>query len=276
LQDKRKPIGSFIFLGTTGVGKTELAKALADFLFNDENAMTRIDMSEYQERHAVSRLIGAPPGYVGYDEGGQLTEAVRRKPYSVVLLDEIEKAHPDVFNILLQVLDDGRLTDNKGRTVNFKNTIIIMTSNIGSHLIQENFKDLNDNNHEQVLAQTKNELFELLKQTIRPEFLNRIDELIMFTPLNRTEIREIVNLQFKAVQNTLAEMGISIEATKEALDWLAQLGYDPQFGARPLKRVIQKRILNELSKEILAGKVDKDSKIKLDMFDNKFVFINQE
>jgi ATP-dependent Clp protease ATP-binding subunit ClpB len=276
LQDKRKPIGSFIFLGTTGVGKTELAKALADFLFNDENAITRIDMSEYQERHAVSRLIGAPPGYVGYDEGGQLTEAVRRKPYSVVLLDEIEKAHPDVFNILLQVLDDGRLTDNKGRTVNFKNTIIIMTSNIGSHLIQENFKDLNDNNHEQVLAQTKNELFELLKQTIRPEFLNRIDELIMFTPLNRTEIREIVNLQFKAVQNTLAEMGISIEATKEALDWLAQLGYDPQFGARPLKRVIQKRILNELSKEILAGKVDKDSKIKLDMFDNKFVFINQE
>ncbi|WP_293741570.1 ATP-dependent chaperone ClpB [uncultured Pedobacter sp.] len=275
LQDKRKPIGSFIFLGTTGVGKTELAKALAEFLFNDENALTRIDMSEYQERHAVSRLIGAPPGYVGYDEGGQLTEAVRRKPYSVVLLDEIEKAHPDVFNILLQVLDDGRLTDNKGRTVNFKNTIIIMTSNIGAHLIQDNFKDLSDENREEVIAKTKNELFEVLKQTIRPEFLNRIDELIMFTPLNRSEIRNIVSLQFKQVQQTLAEMGIEMDASDEALDWLAQLGYDPQFGARPLKRVIQKRILNELSKEILAGKVDKDSKIKLDMFDHKFVFLNQ-
>ncbi|WP_316833413.1 ATP-dependent chaperone ClpB [Pedobacter nutrimenti] len=274
LQDKRKPIGSFIFLGTTGVGKTELAKALAEFLFNDENALTRIDMSEYQERHAVSRLIGAPPGYVGYDEGGQLTEAVRRKPYSVVLLDEIEKAHPDVFNILLQVLDDGRLTDNKGRVVNFKNTIIIMTSNIGSHLIQENFKNLDDDNRDELIAKTKNELFELLKQTIRPEFLNRIDELIMFTPLNRSEIRNIVELQFKHVQQTLAEMGIEIEASVEALDWLAELGYDPQFGARPLKRVIQKRILNELSKEILAGKIDKDSKIKLDMFDNKFVFLN--
>ncbi|WP_316823507.1 ATP-dependent chaperone ClpB [Pedobacter gandavensis] len=276
LQDKRKPIGSFIFLGTTGVGKTELAKALAEFLFNDENAMTRIDMSEYQERHAVSRLIGAPPGYVGYDEGGQLTEAVRRKPYSVVLLDEIEKAHPDVFNILLQVLDDGRLTDNKGRMVNFKNTIIIMTSNIGAHMIQENFKDLNDENREEVVAKTKNELFEILKQTIRPEFLNRIDELIMFTPLNRSEIRNIVNLQFNHVKETLAEMGIDIEASTEALDWLAELGYDPQFGARPLKRVIQKRILNELSKEILAGKIDKDSKIKLDTFDNKFVFLNNK
>ncbi|WP_316815541.1 ATP-dependent chaperone ClpB [Pedobacter nyackensis] len=276
LQDKRKPIGSFIFLGTTGVGKTELAKALAEFLFNDENAMTRIDMSEYQERHSVSRLIGAPPGYVGYDEGGQLTEAVRRKPYSVVLLDEIEKAHPDVFNILLQVLDDGRLTDNKGRVVNFKNTIIIMTSNIGSHLIQDNFKNLNEDNHDEVVAKTKNELFELLKQTIRPEFLNRIDELIMFTPLNRTELRDIVNLQFKHVQDTLAEMGIEIEASTDALDWLAELGYDPQFGARPLKRVIQKRILNELSKEILSGKVDKDSKIKLDMFDHKFVFLNNQ
>lgn len=276
LQDKRRPIGSFIFLGTTGVGKTELAKALAEFLFNDENAMTRIDMSEYQERHAVSRLIGAPPGYVGYDEGGQLTEAVRRKPYSVVLLDEIEKAHPDVFNILLQVLDDGRLTDNKGRVVNFKNTIIIMTSNIGSHLIQDNFKSLNDENRDEVIAKTKNELFELLKQTIRPEFLNRIDELIMFTPLNRNELRDIVNLQFKQVQDTLAEMGIEIEASTEALDWLAELGYDPQFGARPLKRVIQKRILNELSKEILAGKVDKESKIKLDMFDHKFVFLNNK
>jgi len=276
LQDKRKPIGSFIFLGTTGVGKTELAKALAEFLFNDENALTRIDMSEYQERHAVSRLIGAPPGYVGYDEGGQLTEAVRRKPYSVVLLDEIEKAHPDVFNILLQVLDDGRLTDNKGRTVNFKNTIIIMTSNIGAHLIQDNFKNLSDENREEVIAKTKNELFEVLKQTIRPEFLNRIDELIMFTPLNRSEIRNIVSLQFKHVQQTLAEMGIEMEASDEALDWLAQLGYDPQFGARPLKRVIQKRILNELSKEILAGKIDKDSKIKLDMFDHHFVFLNQK
>ena len=276
LQDKRKPIGSFIFLGTTGVGKTELAKALAEYLFNDEHAMIRIDMSEYQERHAVSRLIGAPPGYVGYDEGGQLTEAVRRKPYSVILLDEIEKAHPDVFNILLQVLDDGRLTDNKGRVVDFKNTIIIMTSNIGSHLIQDNFKELSDINREEVIAKTKSELFELLKQTIRPEFLNRIDELIMFTPLNREELRDIVNLQFKGVQDTLAEMGIEIEASEEALDWLAQLGYDPQFGARPLKRVIQKRILNELSKEILSGKIDKDSKIKLDVFDNHFVFLNAD
>ena len=276
LQDKRKPIGSFIFLGTTGVGKTELAKALAEYLFNDEHAMIRIDMSEYQERHAVSRLIGAPPGYVGYDEGGQLTEAVRRKPYSVILLDEIEKAHPDVFNILLQVLDDGRLTDNKGRLVDFKNTIIIMTSNIGSHLIQDNFKDLTDLNRDHVVAKTKGELFELLKQTIRPEFLNRIDELIMFTPLNRDELRDIVSLQFKGVQTTLSEMGIEIEASEEALDWLSQLGYDPQFGARPLKRVIQKRILNELSKEILSGKIDKDSKIKLDVFDNQFVFLNNE
>ena len=274
LQDKRKPIGSFIFLGTTGVGKTELAKALAEFLFNDEHSMVRIDMSEYQERHAVSRLIGAPPGYVGYDEGGQLTEAVRRKPYSVILLDEIEKAHPDVFNILLQVLDDGRLTDNKGRLVNFKNTIIIMTSNIGSHLIQDNFATLNDKNHDAVVAKTKSELFELLKQTIRPEFLNRIDELIMFTPLNREELKDIVKLQFKQVQDTLDEMGIKMVASDEALDWLAQLGYDPQFGARPLKRVIQKRILNELSKDILAGKVDKESSIKLDLKNNQFVFTN--
>ncbi|MFD0767225.1 ATP-dependent chaperone ClpB [Mucilaginibacter lutimaris] len=274
LQDKRKPIGSFIFLGTTGVGKTELAKALAEYLFNDENSLVRIDMSEYQERHSVSRLIGAPPGYVGYDEGGQLTEAVRRKPYSVVLLDEIEKAHPDVFNILLQVLDDGHLTDNKGRVVNFKNTIIIMTSNIGSNIIQENFQELEDNNREEVIAKTKNELFNLLRQTIRPEFLNRIDEIIMFTPLSRDEITDIVKLQFKQVQQTLAEMGVTIDATEEALDWLAQLGYDPQFGARPLKRVIQKKILNELSKQILAGKVDRDSKIKLDMFDNNFVFMN--
>ena len=274
LQDKRKPIGSFIFLGTTGVGKTELAKALAEFLFNDEHSMVRTDMSEYQERHAVSRLIGSPPGYVGYDEGGQLTEAVRRKPYSVILLDEIEKAHPDVFNILLQVLDDGRLTDNKGRLVNFKNTIIIMTSNIGSHLIQDNFATLDEKNHDAVVAKTKSELFELLKQTIRPEFLNRIDELIMFTPLNREELKDIVKLQFKQVQDTLDEMGIKMVASDEALDWLAQLGYDPQFGARPLKRVIQKRILNELSKDILAGKVDKDSSIKLDLKNNQFVFTN--
>jgi ATP-dependent Clp protease ATP-binding subunit ClpB len=276
LQDKRKPIGSFIFLGTTGVGKTELAKALAEYLFNDEQALVRIDMSEYQERHAVSRLVGAPPGYVGYDEGGQLTEAVRRKPYSVVLLDEIEKAHPDVFNILLQVLDDGRLTDNKGRVVNFKNTIIIMTSNIGSHIIQENFQTYEEQDKDEVIAKTKNELFELLRKTIRPEFLNRIDEIIMFTPLSRDEISDIVKLQFKHLQYTLAEMGISLEASDEALDWLAQLGYDPQYGARPLKRVIQKKILNELSKQILAGKINKDSKIKLDSFDNQFVFLNED
>lgn len=274
LQDKRKPIGSFIFLGTTGVGKTELAKALAEYLFNDENSLVRIDMSEYQERHSVSRLIGAPPGYVGYDEGGQLTEAVRRKPYSVVLLDEIEKAHPDVFNILLQVLDDGHLTDNKGRVVNFKNTIIIMTSNIGSNIIQENFQNLEDKNRDAVIAKTKNDLFNVLRATIRPEFLNRIDEIIMFTPLSRDEITDIVKLQFKQLQNTLAELGITIEASEEALDWLAQLGYDPQFGARPLKRVIQKKIMNELSKQILSGAVDRDSKIKLDMFDNNFVFMN--
>jgi ATP-dependent Clp protease ATP-binding subunit ClpB len=274
LHDKRKPIGSFIFLGTTGVGKTELAKALAEYLFDDESALIRIDMSEYQERHAVSRLIGAPPGYVGYDEGGQLTEAVRRKPYSVILLDEIEKAHPDVFNILLQVLDDGRLTDNKGRVVNFKNTIIIMTSNIGSHIIQENFQEYDEDNKDEIIAKTKNQLFELLRQTIRPEFLNRIDEIIMFTPLSRDEIADIVKLQFAQLQKTLEEIGIHMEASEEALDWLAQLGYDPQFGARPLKRVIQKKILNELSKQILAGKIDKDSRIMLDMFDNQFVFLN--
>jgi len=238
--------------------------------------MVRIDMSEYQERHAVSRVIGAPPGYVGYDEGGQLTEAVRRRPYSVILLDEIEKAHPDVFNILLQVLDDGRLTDNKGRVVNFKNTIIIMTSNIGSNIIQENFQELEDDNRDSIIAKTKNELFDLLRKTIRPEFLNRIDEIIMFTPLTRNEIGAIVKLQFKQVQATLAEMGVTLDASEEALDWLAQLGYDPQFGARPLKRVIQKRILNELSKQILSGKVDRDSKIKLDVFDNNFVFLNTQ
>jgi len=276
LNDAKRPIGSFIFLGTTGVGKTELAKALAEFLFDDEQSMVRIDMSEYQERHAVSRLIGAPPGYVGYDEGGQLTEAVRRHPYSVVLLDEIEKAHPDVFNILLQVLDDGHLTDNKGRTVNFKNTIIIMTSNTGSHIIQENFSHLDDDNKEEIIAKTRTEVFELLKQSIRPEFLNRIDEVIMFTPLSRDEIADIVRLQFAHVQKQLAEQNIFITASDEAMDWLAQLGYDPIYGARPLKRVIQKRILNELSKEILSGKVSRDSIIRLDVFDGKFVFINKQ
>lgn len=274
LQDMKRPIGSFIFLGTTGVGKTELAKALADFLFNNENSMTRIDMSEYQERHAVSRLVGAPPGYVGYDEGGQLTEAVRRKPYSVVLLDEIEKAHPDVFNILLQVLDDGRLTDNKGRVVNFKNTIIIMTSNTGANLIQESFEDIVEENKEQVLAKTKVAVFDLLKQNMRPEFLNRIDETIMFTPLDRQNVKRIVEIQFNGVAKMLAENDVELTATSAAIDWLAQLGYDPQFGARPVKRVIQKRILNELSKQILVGKVQKDTKIVLDFFDGEFVFRN--
>jgi ATP-dependent Clp protease ATP-binding subunit ClpB len=275
LQDAKKPIGSFIFLGTTGVGKTELAKALADYLFNNENAMTRIDMSEYQERHAVSRLIGAPPGYVGFDEGGQLTEAVRRRPYSVILLDEIEKAHPDVFNILLQVLDDGRLTDNKGRTVNFKNTIIIMTSNIGSHLIQENFDQLTEINKDEVLAKTKSEVFELLKKTIRPEFLNRIDEVIMFEPLTREDVNDIVKIQFKQIAQRLAEQHITISATDEAIDWLAQLGYDPHYGARPVKRVMQKQILNELSKQLLADTVNKDKEIVVDMIDNKFIFLNK-
>ncbi|TND08426.1 MAG: ATP-dependent Clp protease ATP-binding subunit ClpB [Bacteroidetes bacterium] len=272
LQDMKRPIGSFIFLGTTGVGKTELAKALAEFLFNNESSMTRIDMSEYQERHSVSRLVGAPPGYVGYEEGGQLTEAVRRKPYSVVLLDEIEKAHPDVFNILLQVLDDGRLTDNKGRVVNFKNTIVIMTSNIGSHLIQESFERMDEINRDELLARTKNEVFELLKKTIRPEFLNRIDEVIMFSPLTREDVTSIVRLQFALLARSLAENDIRITATEEAIEWLAQLGYDPQFGARPVKRVIQKKVLNELSKQILAGKVSKDQEIVLDAFDNEIVF----
>ena len=275
LSDAKRPIGSFIFLGTTGVGKTELAKALAEYLFDDEQAMIRIDMSEYQERHAVSRLIGAPPGYVGYDEGGQLTEAVRRRPYSVVLLDEIEKAHPDVFNILLQVLDDGHLTDNKGRVVNFKNTIIIMTSNTGSHIIQENFSKLNDDNRDEVVAKTKDEVLDLLQKSIRPEFLNRIDEVIMFTPLSRDEIGDIVRMQFNRVQKQLSEQNIFLTASDEALDWLAQLGYDPIYGARPLKRVIQKRILNELSKEILSGKISRDSIIELDAFDGQFVFLNK-
>jgi len=274
LSDPGKPIGSFIFLGTTGVGKTELAKALAEYLFDQENAMIRIDMSEYQEKHTVSRLIGAPPGYVGYDEGGQLTEAVRRKPYSVILLDEIEKAHPDVFNILLQVLDDGRLTDNKGRVANFKNTIVIMTSNIGSHLIQDRFENL-ETDRAQTIAQTKIEVFELLKKSIRPEFLNRIDELIMFTPLDRDEIRSIVDIQLRILENQLSEMGVSLTVTDPAKDWLAELGFDPQFGARPLKRVIQKELLNELSKEILKGNIDREGAIEIGLNDKKqFVFRN--
>ncbi len=276
LQDKKRPIGSFIFLGTTGVGKTELAKALAEFLFNNEQAMTRIDMSEYQERHTVSRLVGAPPGYVGYEEGGQLTEAVRRKPYSVVLLDEIEKAHPDVFNILLQVLDDGRLTDNKGRVVNFKNTIIIMTSNIGSQLIQESFEDLVNKNMDEVIAEAKVGVFELLKRTIRPEFLNRIDDIIMFQPLSRSNVEEIVRMQFAGVQSMLKEQGFQIESTEEAIDWLAQLGYDPQFGARPVKRLFQKKVLNELSKQILAGSISQEQPIVLDMIENQLFFRNKQ
>ena len=276
LQDEKRPIGSFIFLGTTGVGKTELAKTLSEFLFSDENAMTRIDMSEYQEKHSVSRLLGAPPGYVGYDEGGQLTEAVRRKPYSVILLDEIEKAHPDVFNILLQVLDDGRLTDNKGRVVNFKNTIIIMTSNIGSHLIQENFEDLGEIDRDNIIERTKVEVFGLLKKTMRPELLNRIDETIMFTPLTREDIHQIVEAQLKSLAKILAKNNITLRFTKEALNKIAELGYDPQFGARPVKRVLQKNVLNALSKEILAGTVKAASTILLDEFDGKFVFRNSK
>ncbi|MCD6332312.1 MAG: ATP-dependent chaperone ClpB [Bacteroidales bacterium] len=271
LQDSQKPIGSFIFLGTTGVGKTELAKALAEYLFDDENLMTRIDMSEYQERYSVSRLIGAPPGYVGYDEGGQLTEAVRRKPYSVILLDEIEKAHPDVFNILLQVLDDGRLTDNKGRVVNFKNTIIIMTSNIGSPIIREKLKQVTDKNREQVFEETRKEIFELMKSSIRPEFLNRIDEIIMFTPLNQSEIREIVRLQIEQVKQKLSGR-INLTITDHALEWLAERGFDPQYGARPVKRLIQKEILNELSKQILAGKIANNKPIVIDTNDNGLIF----
>ncbi len=275
LQDAKRPIGSFIFLGTTGVGKTELAKALAEFLFDDESLMTRIDMSEYQERHSVSRLIGAPPGYVGYDEGGQLTEAVRRKPYSVVLLDEIEKAHPDVFNILLQVLDDGRLTDNKGRVVDFKNTIIIMTSNIGAHIIQEKLKDLNDNNRDEVLEKTNHEVYELLKKTIRPEFLNRIDEVIMFTPLQKSEIVDIVRLQVNGVNKMLANNGIILDVTGKAVGWIAEAGYDPQFGARPVKRIIQRNLLNDLSKQILAEQVSKDSHIVVDVENDHLIFKNK-
>ncbi len=273
LQDPKKPLGSFLFLGTTGVGKTELAKALAEYLFDDENAMTRIDMSEYQERHSVSRLVGAPPGYVGYDEGGQLTEAVRRRPYSVVLLDEIEKAHPDTFNVLLQVLDEGRLTDNKGRVADFKNTIIVMTSNMGSHIIQEKFDTVK--NIDSAMEGAKVEVLALLKQSVRPEFLNRIDDIVMFTPLNKANIKEIVGLQLKGLSKMLSKQHITLDATEEAISYLAERGYDPQYGARPVKRVIQREVLNELSKEILAGSVTTDSIILLDAFDDKLVFRNQ-
>lgn len=279
LQDDKRPIGSFIFLGTTGVGKTELAKALSEYLFNDERAMTRIDMSEYQERHTVSRLVGAPPGYVGYDEGGQLTEAVRRKPYSVVLLDEIEKAHPDVFNILLQVLDDGILTDNKGRKVNFKNTIIIMTSNIGSDIIQENYDNMKDGMEEETAEQTKREVFAILKKSVRPEFLNRIDETIMFKPLSRENIIEIVKLQLHRLSENMQDKGIELSASEDALAYLAEKGYDPQFGARPVKRLIQKEVLNELSKYILQNKLDSEEPLVMDVFDGKVVFrkpLNEE
>jgi len=277
LQDPKRPIGSFIFMGTTGVGKTELSKALAEYLFNDENAMVRIDMSEYQESHSVSRLVGAPPGYVGYDEGGQLTEAVRRKPYSVILLDEIEKAHPDVFNILLQVLDDGRLTDNKGRVANFKNTIIIMTTNIGSQVIQENFEKLTDENYFDVIESTKEEVLTVLRKSVRPEFINRIDEIIMFRPLSKKDIRKIVRIQFDLVKKRLDESGIRLDISDRALDRLAKLGFDPQFGARPLKRVMQRELLNELSKQILSGKVNKDSVIFVDIKnDVEFEFVNSD
>ncbi len=272
MQDEKKPIGSFIFLGTTGVGKTELAKALSEYLFSDENAMTRIDMSEYQERHAVSRLVGAPPGYVGYDEGGQLTEAVRRRPYSVILLDEIEKAHPDVFNILLQVLDDGRLTDNKGRLVNFKNTIIIMTSNLGSGIIQSNFENFNEKNLDVVMESTRKEVLGLLRKTIRPEFLNRIDETILFTPLSKTEVKAIVELQLKGLKALAAKNNIELSHSPEVVDYLAEIGYDPQFGARPIKRVIQRQVLNNLSKAILAGKIHAGDVIVMDVFENEVVF----
>ena len=276
LQDPKKPIGSFIFLGTTGVGKTELAKALADYLFDDENMMTRIDMSEYQEKHTVSRLVGAPPGYVGYDEGGQLTEVVRRKPYSVVLLDEIEKAHPDVYNVLLQVLDDGRLTDNKGRVVNFKNTIIIMTSNMGSTIIQDAFENVTEANKEDVVEKTKVEVMNLLKQTIRPEFLNRIDEVIMFQPLMKKEIKGIIKIQLEGLKTMVAKNGIELQFTDYLLDYLSENGYDPQFGARPLKRLIQKEIINQLSKKILGGSIDKAKPVLVDVFDNLVVFRNED
>ena len=273
LQDmNRKPIGSFIFLGSTGVGKTELARALSEGLFDNENAMIRIDMSEYQEKHSVSRLVGAPPGYVGYDEGGQLTEAIRRRPYSIVLLDEIEKAHPDVFNLLLQVLDDGRLTDNKGRVVNFKNTIIIMTSNTGAHIIQENLEGLTSENHKEIQAKTKGMVLEILKQTMRPEFLNRIDETIMFNPLNKKDIAKIVQIQLDKVSEMLFDKDIIIKTTKYALSYLAQKGYEPQYGARPIKRVIQKEILNGLSRKLISGEIKNGDHILIDSFENKIVF----
>ena len=274
LQDAKRPIGSFIFMGTTGVGKTELAKALAEFLFDDENAMVRIDMSEYQERHTVSRLIGAPPGYVGYEESGQLTEAVRRKPYSVILLDEIEKAHPDVFNILLQVLDDGRLTDNKGRTVDFKNTIVIMTSNIGANVIQENFALLNGSNDEEVFEKTRNEVMEQLKQFMRPEFLNRVDDIIMFKPLDESQIADIVRMQFRSVQKMLAANDIRIDITDAAVDFIAKQSYNPQYGARPVKRMMQRELLNSLSKMILAESVDKTKTIIVDVQGDGLIFRN--
>ena len=274
LQDPKKPIASFIFLGTTGTGKTELAKALAEYLFNDENMMTRIDMSEYQEKFSVSRLIGAPPGYVGYDEGGQLTEAVRRKPYSVVLFDEIEKAHPDVFNTLLQVLDDGRLTDNKGRTVNFKNTIIIMTSNLGSQYIQERFAELNDSNRDQMVSDTRQHVMMLLKKTIRPEFLNRIDDIIMFLPLTKLQIAQVVTLQMNRVKTMLSPQGFDLQWTPAAIEWLANVGYDPEFGARPVKRAIQDNVLNELSKRLLAEQVVREKPIVIDAADGKLTFRN--
>jgi ATP-dependent Clp protease ATP-binding subunit ClpB len=276
LQDPKRPIGSFIFLGTTGVGKTELAKALADYLFDDEHMLTRIDMSEYQEKHSVSRLVGAPPGYVGYDEGGQLTEAVRRKPYQVVLLDEIEKAHPDVWNIMLQVLDDGRLTDNKGRTVNFKNTIIIMTSNMGSDIIQDNFENVNERNKEDVVEKTKQQVMVRLRETIRPEFLNRVDEIILFQPLMKNEIRGIIRIQLENLKNLVGQNGIQLQFSDYLLDYLAENGFDPQFGARPLKRLIQKEIVNGLSKRILAGDIDKSHPVLVDVFDGVVVFRNSD
>ncbi len=280
MQDPKKPIGSFLFLGSTGVGKTELAKALAEYLFNDDSAMVRIDMSEYQERHAVSRLVGSPPGYVGYEEGGQLTEAVRRKPYSVILLDEIEKAHPDVWNILLQVLDEGRLTDNKGRTANFKNTIVIMTSNIGSHIIQDKYLQTKGDEKGWSLfykEEAKIEVMDLLKASVRPEFLNRIDEIVLFDPLTKVDIRRIVQIQFKQIQARLAEQGITLESSNEVLDKLGEEGYDITYGARPLKRVLQRRVLNELSKEILSGKVQKDSVVMMELgSDGEILFDNIE
>jgi ATP-dependent Clp protease ATP-binding subunit ClpB len=272
LQDAKRPIGSFIFLGTTGVGKTELAKALAEYMFNDENAMTRIDMSEYQEKHTVSRLVGAPPGYIGYEEGGQLTEAVRRKPYSIILLDEIEKAHPDVFNVLLQVLDDGRLTDNKGRLVNFKNTIVIMTSNLGSSIIHDRFEKVKEKDFDETAEKAKIEVMELLRQTIRPEFLNRVDEVIMFTPLTMTNVKQIIQIQLDGLKHKLKEMDLSLHITQDAFDHIAEIGYDPFFGARPIKRVIQKQVLNELSKALLSGNIDRTKNIVMDVFDGKMVF----